>query len=216
MSPVLFMAYYDVYIQQLRQRHSEVLFLSYVDDILFVAASLEEVGAVRMSVDEIGGILGLRAHPGKTEPYHWGGQSVGRKVRWNDVRIEVRAPYLEYLGHHMVAPQYRGMALEDFRQRAMVELTRYRLLPLDDWEKVQPLHVVIAPRLIHKAILLGDEEYWHYVDKVFRLCLGVTWPGKRADESHDEHDGQKSRCGTMNDILDLEGSFYHCDAKLSV
>ena len=149
MSPVLFMAYYDVYI--LRWRHPDVLFLSYVDDILFVAASLEEVSAVWRSVDEIGGILGLRAHPGKTELYHWGGQSVGRKVPWNDVQIEVRASYLEYLGHHMVAPQYRGMDLEDFRQRAKAELTRYRLLPLDDWEKVQLLNVVIAPRLIHKV-----------------------------------------------------------------
>ena len=77
---------------------------------------------------------------------------------WNDVQIEVRAPYLEYLGQYMAAPQCRGMASEDFRQRAIAELTRYRLLPLDDWEKVQPLNVEITPRLIHKAVLLGDEE----------------------------------------------------------
>ena len=152
----------------MRRRHPEVLFLSYVDDILFVAASLKEVRVVWRSVDEIGGILRLRAHLGKTELYNWGGQSVGRKVLWNEVQIEVRAPYLEYLGHHTVAPQYRGMAMEDFRQRVIAELTRYRLLALDGWEKVQLLNVVIAPRLIHKAVLLGDEEYWHYVDKVFQ------------------------------------------------
>ena len=46
MLPLLFMAYYDVNIHELRRRHPEVLFLSYVDDILFVAASLEEVRAV--------------------------------------------------------------------------------------------------------------------------------------------------------------------------
>ena len=34
--------------------------------------------------------------------------------------------------------------------------------------KVQLLNVVIATRLMHKAFLLGDEEYWHYVDKVFQ------------------------------------------------
>ena len=73
MSPVLFMAYHDVYIQELQRRHLEVLFPNYINDILFVAANLEEVRAVRRSVDEIGGILGLRAHPGKTELYHWGG-----------------------------------------------------------------------------------------------------------------------------------------------
>ena len=60
------------------------------------------------------------------------------------------------------------MAKEDLRQRASAELTWYRCLPLDDWEKVQFLNVAIAPRLMHKAVLLGDEEYWHYVDKVFQ------------------------------------------------
>ena len=24
-----------------------------------------------------------------------------------------------------------------------------------------------SPRLMHRALLPGDEEYWHYVDKVF-------------------------------------------------
>ena len=75
------------------------------------------------------------------------------------MQIEVRAPYLEYLGHYMAAPQCRRMALEHFRQRAIAEPTRYRLLAMDDWEKVQLLNVVIAPRLIHKAVVLGDEEY---------------------------------------------------------
>ena len=181
MLPILFTAYYNVYIQELKRRHPDVLFLSNVEDILFVAADLEEVRAVWRSMDEIGGILGLRAHPGKTELYHWGGQSVGRKVLWQDLPIEVRAPYLEYLGHYMAAPQCRGIAKEDFRQHAMAELTRYRSLPLDDWEKVQLLNVVIAPRVMHKAVLLRDEEYWYYIDKVFQ---DYVW------ESHGQVKGQ--------------------------
>ena len=46
----------------------------------------------------------------------------------------------------------------------MAALTRYWGLPLDDWAKVQ----LVAPKLMHKALLVRDEEYWHYVDKVFQ------------------------------------------------
>ena len=52
--------------------------------------------------------------------------------------------------------------MENFRQRAMAELARYRGLPLGDREKVQLLNVVVAPRLTHKALLLEDKEYWYY------------------------------------------------------
>ena len=133
-------------------------------------------------MDEIGGMLGLRAHPGKTElHHHWGGQPAGRRVLWHNLPIEVRAPYVEYLGYYKATPQCKGMAKEDLHQRASAELTRYRSLPVDDWEKVQFLNVVIAPRLMHKAVLLGDEECWHYVDKVFQDYL---W------ESHGQVIGQ--------------------------
>ena len=117
------MAYYNVYIQELRRRHPNVLFLSYVDDILFVVADLEEVRAVWQSVDKIGGILGLRAHPNEKELYHWGGHSTGRQVLWNTLPIEVRAPFLDYLGHYMAALQCKGIVMDDFRQRTIAELS---------------------------------------------------------------------------------------------
>ena len=40
MSPILVMADYNVYIKELRHRHPTILFLSYVDDILFVARNM--------------------------------------------------------------------------------------------------------------------------------------------------------------------------------
>jgi hypothetical protein len=55
----------------------------------------------------------------------------------------------------------------DFQQRAMAELTRYRGLLRDRWAKVPLFNVVVAPRWMHKARLLGGAQYWHYVDKVF-------------------------------------------------
>ena len=77
--------------------------------------------------------------------------------------------------------------MDDFRQRAMAELAKYRGLLLDNWEKMRLLNVVVAPRLMHKALLLGDEEYWRYLDKVFRHSVL---------QSHGQVNGQM--CAKMN------------------
>ena len=95
MSPILSMAYCNVYIKKLHHRHPTIMFLSDVDDILFVANNIEEVKHVRASVEEIGRTLGLRAHPDKTKQYHWGGQEVGKIVRWWEQPVKVRAPYFD-------------------------------------------------------------------------------------------------------------------------
>ena len=174
MSPILFMAYYDVYIKELRLRHPSVLFLSYVDDLLFVTNSKEEVKSIWALVEEIGSTLGLRAHPDKTKLYHWGGEEVGRTFMWGEQLVKIKAPCFHYLGHYMAALHCKGNAMEDFKQQAVAELTRYGgRPPLDDWEKVQLLNIVIALRLMHKALLLGDEEYWYYMSiRLSRISLG--------------------------------------------
>ena len=77
--------------------------------------------------------------------------------------------------------------MEDFKQRAMAELARNRGLPFDDWEKVKLRNSMIAPRLMHRALLLGDDEYWYYGDKVFQYFV---W------ESHRHIKGQMR--ATMN------------------
>lgn len=48
-----------VFIKELRRRHPNVLFLSYVNNILFVARDLDEVQHVWASVEDIGRILGF-------------------------------------------------------------------------------------------------------------------------------------------------------------
>ena len=77
MSLVSFMAHYSIFMKELRHRHPNVLFLSYVDDILFVARVLHKVKRAWASVEGIGRIVGLRAYLDKMELYHCGGGGGG-------------------------------------------------------------------------------------------------------------------------------------------
>ena len=97
-------------------------------------------------------------------------------LQWNGKDIPVRPPIFRYLGHIMAHPSWAQRARDEVLAKVESDLTRYRALPLDAFERVQLLNSVLIPRWLYHTMFIPHDRMFQHIDKI---CLKICCYCKR-------------------------------------
>lgn len=167
LSPLFFNLVYHVALTELHHKCSGVRFFAYMDDLAFVAHSVSELQATWSQVQATLQLFGMRLNQDKTELYDWNDTPGGRSIYWGNTRMEVRGSRFLYLGHWL-APHAQSHLVWDEEYRAVVStLQRFSSIPLNAWERVQLVNVMLGPRFQYRLLFVPHPAGWHKLDKLF-------------------------------------------------
>ena len=80
----------------------------------------------------------------------------------------MRTPIFRYLGHIIAHPSWAQRATDEVLAKAESDLTRYRALPLNAFERVQLLNSVLIPRWLYHTMFIPHHRMFQHIDKI---CL---------------------------------------------
>ena len=155
LSPALFVLVYETFHATLAKEFPEASFFVYVDNIAVVTKNANDMQRLLKRVQELSLILGFQTNPGKKEVSKWATTPRVRQkrqapqhdvLRWNGKDILVRPPIFRYLGYIIAHPSWAQRARDEVLAKVESDLTRYRALPLNAFERVQLLNSVLILR----------------------------------------------------------------------
>ena len=177
LSPALFVLVYETFHATLAKEFPEAIFFVCVDDIAAVTKNANDMQRMLKRVQELSLILGFQTNPGKTKVYKWATTPLARQksqvpkhdvLRWNGKDILVRPPIFRYLGHTIAHPSWAQRARDEVLAKVECDLTRYRALPLNAFERVQLLDSVLIPRWLYHTMFIPHDRMFQHIDKI---CL---------------------------------------------
>ena len=77
-------------------------------------------------------------------------------------------PILRYLGHTLAHPSWAQRVKDEVLAKVESDLTRYRALLLNAFERVQLLNSVLIPRWLYHAMFIPHDRMFQHIDKI---CL---------------------------------------------
>ena len=177
LSPSSFVLVYETFHATLAKGFPDASSFVYVDDIAVVTKNANEMQRVLKRVQDLSLILEM--NPGKTKVYKWAATPRTRQkrhmplhdvLRWNgkDILMQPPPPMFRYLGHTIVHPSWAQRARDEVLDEAESDLTRYGILPLNGFERVQLLNFVLIPRWpYHTMLIPHDGMFQHKICSEF-------------------------------------------------
>ena len=80
----------------------------------------------------------------------------------------MRPPIFRHLGHIMAHPSWARRARDEVLAKVESDLTWYRALPLNAFERVQLLNSVLIPRWLYHTMFISHDCMFQHIDKI---CL---------------------------------------------
>ena len=80
----------------------------------------------------------------------------------------MRPPIFRYLGHTIAHPSWAQRARDAVFAKVESDLTRYRALPLNAFERVQLLNFVHIPHWLYHTMFIPHDRMFRHIDK---MCL---------------------------------------------
>ena len=143
-------------------------FFIYLDDRAFIARSEPELRAVLHRVQGLSQLLKFKINHTKTEIIHWAPHHRKHQVQWAGHTITTSPPLFKYLGHLIAHPSMLTSAGADIHHTVQCELARYRMLPLDTFERTQLLSSVFMPRWVYRSLFVVSDRLLHDIDMLAR------------------------------------------------
>ena len=102
----------------------------------------------------------------------------------------MRPPIFRYLRRTIAHPSWAQRARDEVLAKVESDLTRYRALPLNAFERVQLLNSMLIPRWLFHTMLIPHDHMFQYIDKI---CLEFVAIAKGL-EHNKENVGGGSQC----------------------
>ena len=168
LSPALFTLVYQSFHGTLQREFANMDFFIYVHDIAFIAHSELERRAVLQRVQELSQLLAFKINHTKIEIIHWAPHYRKHQVQWAGHPITTSPPLFKYLGHLIPHPSIVTSARAYIHHTIRCDLARYRMLPLDTFERTQLLSSVLMPRWVYRSLFVASDKLLHDIDMLAR------------------------------------------------
>ena len=86
----------------------------------------------------------------------------------------MRPPIFRYLGHTIAHPSWAERARDEVWAKVGSDLTRYRTLPLNAFERVQLLNSVLIPRWLYHTMFIPHDRMFQHIDKMWLIFVAIA------------------------------------------
>ena len=86
----------------------------------------------------------------------------------------MRPPIFRYLGHTIAHPSWAQRARDEVLAKVESDLTRYRALPLNAFERVQLLNSVLIPRWLYHTMFIPHDRMLQHMDKICLIFVPIA------------------------------------------
>ena len=108
---------------------------------------------------------------------------------WQGVTMPLQAPIFHYLGHMLARQAWEQKARDDYIGTICADLPRYRMLPLNAFERIPLMNTVLMPKWTYRTRFLPNGAMFKVIGT---MCLEFVSVAEGV-ERH-KHDVYTSHC----------------------